>query len=212
MGGRSLPIHTADAACAIAGCTIVDWNRAAEALLGYSARETVGRRCFEILDGRNAAGRPLCLDGCCVMRLVGDGGLVPRFDMTARTRSGEPVSLDVSTLVLHGTDATRPTTIHLFRRVAPATTAREAVSNGPSVRLPLPGPSNGNGGNPQATLTRRELDILRLMADGHGTRAIADRLRISPTTVRNHVQRFLGKLGVHSRLQAVAHATRHRLL
>ncbi|MCL6640364.1 MAG: LuxR C-terminal-related transcriptional regulator, partial [Candidatus Rokubacteria bacterium] len=37
-------------------------------------------------------------------------------------------------------------------------------------------------------------------------------LGVSPATVRNHVQNLLGKLGVHSRLQAVAYANRRGLL
>jgi two-component system nitrate/nitrite response regulator NarL len=50
------------------------------------------------------------------------------------------------------------------------------------------------------------------MADGLGTAAVAERLHVSRATIRNHVQNILAKLGVHSRLQAVAFATRHRLL
>ena len=53
---------------------------------------------------------------------------------------------------------------------------------------------------------------MRLIASGANTRAMAQRLHVSPTTVRNHVQHILGKLGVHSRLEVVAYATRHRLL
>jgi len=53
-------------------------------------------------------------------------------------------------------------------------------------------------------LTDRELEILRLLAAGSSTAAIARKLSISPTTVRNHVQRILTKLHVHSRLAAVA--------
>ena len=37
-----------------------------------------------------------------------------------------------------------------------------------------------------------------------GTREMADRLQVSRATIRNHVQSILGKLGVHSRLEAVA--------
>jgi len=55
-------------------------------------------------------------------------------------------------------------------------------------------------------LTDRELEILGLLAAGSSTAEIATELSISPTTVRNHVQRILTKLHVHSRLAAVAFA------
>jgi len=53
-------------------------------------------------------------------------------------------------------------------------------------------------------LTSRETEILRFLALGLGTSAIARELAISPATVRNHAQRVLAKLEVHSRLAAVA--------
>lgn len=52
-------------------------------------------------------------------------------------------------------------------------------------------------------LTRRELEILRLIADGLDSHAIAGHLHISQRTERNHVASILAKLGVHSRLQAL---------
>lgn len=53
-------------------------------------------------------------------------------------------------------------------------------------------------------LTPREIDVLRELAAGHSTEAIADELGLSVNTVRNHVQSVLTKLGAHSRLEAVA--------
>lgn len=61
-------------------------------------------------------------------------------------------------------------------------------------------------------LTPREREVLQLMAQGLDNRAIAERLVISFTTVRGHVQRVLGKLGAHSKLQAVARAAEHGLI
>jgi DNA-binding NarL/FixJ family response regulator len=61
-------------------------------------------------------------------------------------------------------------------------------------------------------LTPREREILGLLAHGAGTRAISEHLRISPNTVRSHVQALLWKLGVDSRLRAVALALRHGLV
>ena len=55
-----------------------------------------------------------------------------------------------------------------------------------------------------ASLTRREREVLLLLADGMEGQAIADTLVISPQTVRTHIQNLLVKLEVHSRLEAVA--------
>jgi DNA-binding NarL/FixJ family response regulator len=67
-------------------------------------------------------------------------------------------------------------------------------------------------GNHQHPLTSRELDVLRLMAEGIGQHGIAERLVISPKTVATHIEHILAKLGVHSRAQAVALAYREDLL
>jgi two-component system nitrate/nitrite response regulator NarL len=61
-------------------------------------------------------------------------------------------------------------------------------------------------------LTDRELDVLRLLADGLEQDAIARELFISPKTVSTHIQRILTKLGVHSRAQAIALAFRENLV
>jgi DNA-binding NarL/FixJ family response regulator len=57
-------------------------------------------------------------------------------------------------------------------------------------------------------LTPREYEVLRCMVAGLGRKAVAERLRLSPHTVRTHMQNVLGKLGVHSTLAAVALARR----
>ncbi|MFI6207088.1 LuxR C-terminal-related transcriptional regulator [Streptomyces sp. NPDC051041] len=57
-------------------------------------------------------------------------------------------------------------------------------------------------------LTPREREVLRCMVAGLGRKAVAERLFLSPHTVRTHMQNVLGKLGVHSTLAAVALARR----
>jgi DNA-binding NarL/FixJ family response regulator len=61
-------------------------------------------------------------------------------------------------------------------------------------------------------LTRREREILKLMAQGLDNRTIAEKLFISFTTVRGHVQNILEKLDAHSKLEAVARANQHGLI
>jgi DNA-binding NarL/FixJ family response regulator len=63
-----------------------------------------------------------------------------------------------------------------------------------------------------AEFTPRELDVLRLLADGHDTQALAKLLGIAPHTVEWHVTHVIEKLRVHSKLQAVIAAARLGLI
>ena len=62
-----------------------------------------------------------------------------------------------------------------------------------------------------SSLTGRENEILRLLAEGVSTSGIAGELSISPMTVQSHVKNILSKLGVHSKVDAVRLAWRHGL-
>ena len=61
-------------------------------------------------------------------------------------------------------------------------------------------------------LTPRELEVLRALTDGLSTPEICERLYIAPNTLRTHVQNIMGKLRVHSKLEAVAFALKNRLV
>lgn len=61
-------------------------------------------------------------------------------------------------------------------------------------------------------LTRRQQDVLELLATGHSTAQIATALHLSRQTVRNYVRDLLRALGTHSRLEAVAEARRRSLI
>jgi DNA-binding NarL/FixJ family response regulator len=61
-------------------------------------------------------------------------------------------------------------------------------------------------------LTRREREVLAFLAQGADNDQIAQRLVISPETARTHVQNVLGKLRVHSRLEAAAFVTQNGIL
>ena len=90
--------------------------------------------------------------------------------------------------------------VHLIREVAlPPELERLVVE-----RLSGWSPS-GKIRNPRLdALTSREREVLQLLAEGLDGTLIAEKLFVSPATVRNHVQHILTKLGVHSRLEAVS--------
>jgi DNA-binding NarL/FixJ family response regulator len=81
----------------------------------------------------------------------------------------------------------------------------DAVAEALAVRIdPQPSPvAHG--------LTPREVEGLRLVAEGRSNRAIADQLSLSERTVESHVLHILTKLGVDSRTAAATWAVRHQL-
>ena len=66
--------------------------------------------------------------------------------------------------------------------------------------------------DPTPRLTERELEVLRLVAQGMSNREIAGELYISENTVKNHVRNILEKLHLHTRMEAVMYAVREKLL
>jgi PAS domain S-box-containing protein len=206
VGGLDQALARAGDGVAVVGADgrIVLWNRSAERILGHPPREVLGRPCCDVFVGSDDRGNRLCYRGCHVMALVAMGEAVQNFDMRTRTKAGQPRWLNVSILAIPGEGGGSSLVVHLFRDVTAAKELLAMVHE----RLAPPAASHPSS----AVLTRRELDVLRLMAGGANTRTAAEKLHVSPATIRNHAQNILGKLAVHSRLEAVAYANAHRLL
>jgi DNA-binding CsgD family transcriptional regulator len=62
------------------------------------------------------------------------------------------------------------------------------------------------------SLTRREREILLLVAEGHRNDDIAEKLCLSEKTVRNHITHILAKLGLRTRAELIAYAWRNALI
>jgi DNA-binding NarL/FixJ family response regulator len=100
--------------------------------------------------------------------------------------------------------------IHKSRAAADLIDAVRQVGNGSSLLSPSMIASllshNGDLSARRDSLTPREREVLKLMAEGCSSREIADRLGISYATVRSHIRSFDTKLGVHSKIEAVVAA------
>jgi DNA-binding CsgD family transcriptional regulator len=116
----------------------------------------------------------------------------------------------------------RGTPIEITARVLDlATPAKAALAVGGTVLLQLHAGASPDGpvrsGAPDGEsvtepLTRREREVLELVAEGMSNRALAERLGISEHTVKSHVGALLGKLGAATRAELVAIAVRRGLI
>lgn len=194
---------------------IIAWNDAAERLLGFQEHDVLGRHCYRILDGRDVFGNAFCAEDCSVLRMARRREAIARFEIQLRHKSGRRMQVGVSIAVVPNASQSQVDLVHVLdcRRLGQAQDRRRSVGStffeGQGRRS-----HDSSASRDEATgrLTPRELEILRLLADGLGTRAIAERLNISISTVRNHIQNILDRLGVHSRLEALSVARRHRLI
>lgn len=82
----------------------------------------------------------------------------------------------------------------------------------PLVGTPARGPQEWNRASLADFLTERERAVLEGLVHGESTVALAARLGVRPGTARTHVQNLLGKLCVHTRLEAVSLAVEHHLV
>jgi PAS domain S-box-containing protein len=186
MEERSAKFRSGDALFAFdADLTIVSWNRAAEELIGVPADEAVGRRCWELLRGRDERGDLVCHPGCSTARLAREGWPVPCQGLLVRAREGDR-RVRVSTVAVD--ESERQFFLHLM------------VSH---EERPPPEPD---------VVTPRQLEVLRLLADGVPAKVIATRLGVVEATVRNHIRSVLLALGAHSQLEAIAIARRRQIV
>jgi DNA-binding NarL/FixJ family response regulator len=101
------------------------------------------------------------------------------------------------------------------RGLAEVTSALRAAATGEAVISPgllsrlLPQLARTE--RPEPTLTRREQDVLAMIARGMSNAAMADEMTVSVNTVRNHIANLSAKLGAHSKLEALAIAVQKGL-
>jgi PAS domain S-box-containing protein len=208
---KNLVDNTSDCAFAVDGSgRIAAWNSAAEVMFGLRAEEATGLHCGEILQGMDECGM-FCSEDCTVRQSVRKHHPVRNFDLQIQTAQGKQWC-NVSVLIADEATSNVPYSIHIVRLVdvrkrleilvrdfvvaETGLPAEEAATMITSTRAP----------SRAADLSDREIEILRLLAKGATTAAVAEQLHISRTTVNNHVQHILRKLDAHTRLEAIRRA------
>jgi PAS domain S-box-containing protein len=199
--------RTSDGVFAVDGDRrVVYCNAACQRMLGVEADAVLGAPCDEVMRGFEASGAVLCSPECRVLRCSRRGRAAEAYDMVRADARGGAQWLNVSIVVLRGRSRSATLTVHLLRDV----TARREVEQRAAALLCRLSADDATHAVPE--ITRREAEVLRLLTCGASNRAIGETLGISPTTVRNHIEHLLAKLGVHSKLEAVLYAARHRVV
>ena len=219
---RALPVDiyakTADGVYAVdSRQRIVYWSPTAQQILGWKPDEVVGQHCYEVIAGGDYEGQRFCRRNCPIVTAARKAKFVGNYDLLSHRKDGSPIWLNVSIILPPESGRNATSAVHVFRDVSERrrseqlaqttleTVARFSAGTEGQVETrpyPPPGPA----------LTQRELEVLRLLASGVPTEDIATTLGVSRSTARNHIESILAKLGVHSRLQAVVYASRHRLI
>lgn len=196
---------TADAAFAVdAAGRISAWNQAAVKLFGVSEADAIGLDCHQLLQCSDENGI-VCFEHCVVAKAVHDNEPRANFDLRLQTSDGK-LWCNLSTFIT-GSDSGARHAIHIVRpremrkRLEQALSefVRAHATTGPNG---VPKRSN-TATNNKAPLTAREMEVLKRLANGNSTKAIASQLNISSATVNNHIKHILTKLDAHTRLEAI---------
>jgi DNA-binding CsgD family transcriptional regulator len=174
------------------------WNEPAIAYFGEETRRPIGAPCWTVSRFVRPDGEAWCSRDCPIQKDARDGRLAQCRRLVREVDGGEVRRFDLFTALVPPSRRGRFGVLHLLSPIHGETVLAKASS----CRSPrVEGAAGRRTG--LDLLSPREREVLRLLASGLDTSAVATRLSISPTTVRNHVQSILRTLGVHSRLDAV---------
>lgn len=154
------------------------------------------------------------LDGTEATRRIVAGDSGPRVVVLSVLGGDEDVidALVAGAVGYVGKDETLDRIITVLRAAADGDTVIPPRVGGEILRRLRSQPPPADADERAANLSERELEVLRLIVDGHDNATIADELIISPHTVKNHVASIFEKLAVSNRLQASVQALRRGLV
>ena len=176
--------------------SIVLWNDAAEEILGVESSEALGQKCWTLLAGKDIFGNRHCCEHCPIREMAFEHEPVRSFHCAFKTNGHDEESFGISCVVIHDKPG-HEFLLHICHPdgETPQFSSEQLAHSGPVENL-----------------SRRELEILQMLADKVKTYDIADRLDISVRTVRTHIQHLMYKLHVHKRAEAVKVGKRLELI
>lgn len=202
---------TADAAFAVdVTGRITGWNSAAVELFGVAEAEAIGNSCHKVLQCSDDNG-VFSAEQCVIERASRGNHPIVNFDLRLQTRTGK-IWCNVSTLIASEQGSGALNAIHIVHPIETRKRLEQALNE--FVRTHGGNGLNGGPKVPPAppsikvALTSREVEVLRKLAKGHRTKAIANQLNISTATVNNHIKHILTKFDAHSRLEVIRQAER----
>ena len=179
---------------------LVQWNPAAEKIFGFPAKEALQQKCWKLLRGKDIYSNKYCCKFCPLREMAFQHEEVNGFQASFKTASSGRKQFSISCVTVFD-ESDKGLLLHI------CLPQREAVKRGNTGVTSKPAAEND-----RVTLSRRETEVLTLLADEEGTRQIASIMHIRPATVRNHIYSVLRKLRVHKRLDAVTLAKRLKLI
>lgn len=181
-----------------------------------TAQDAIGNPCCQIVQGSDECG-VACTSNCGTLQTLRGRRPVGNFDLMVRTPHGQRWC-NISVLVTNTEPSGIQFALHIVHEVDFRKRIELLVQK--FVRGEL-GPTTEqtsvlthvNQSNLRSTsLSKREIEILKMIAKGASTRSVGQDLYISPSTVNNHVQHILRKLNASNRLDAVRRAERSGLI
>lgn len=177
--------------------TILELNEAAAGLLGLEPARAAGVKCYELLRGHGFEGTPICRDDCPYLDVDREEAAPGPLEMLAVAAGGTAAARELELRVHHLPIRRqgRPLVVHLLEDVRTRRRHERIGAKLEALRMGMPvaaGP-----------LTKRQLQVLRLVVEGMSSLQIAGQLGIRPATARNYVGRVLDRLGVSSRSSAL---------
>jgi DNA-binding NarL/FixJ family response regulator len=193
MLAREPDIEVVGVAGSVAEAKAMSRDRLDVVLMDYQLPDGTGAEATRAIKARWPAARVVMVTALTDDETVLESIQAGADGYLTKDRAAEDVVLAVRAANAGETLLPRSVIVEIARRVA---AARE---RGDDRRVVEP-------------LTPRELEVLRALTEGLSTPEICEQLFIAPNTLRTHVQNIMGKLRVHSKLEAVAFALRYRLV